>query len=240
MTALVACSHGTHDLAGRAAIAALLDDVRDLRPELEVLAAYVDVQEPYVGDVAAAAAADGGTAVVVPALLSTGFHVKQDIGRAQEPDGVVAAPPMGPHPLLVAVLVDRLLAVGIGDEDAVVVAAAGSSDPEAATAVVAITDAVRAALAARGVRPVSVAAGYGAGARPRLAEALAQARALGSARVVAASYLLAPGFFYDRVVEAGFDVVTPPLTPDVRLAQVLLERFDAARTRLAEPTPAGR
>ncbi|MGO1179633.1 MAG: hypothetical protein ACTMLC_09950, partial [Cellulosimicrobium funkei] len=34
--ALVGCSHGTDDLAGRAVVRALLDDVRAARPDLDV------------------------------------------------------------------------------------------------------------------------------------------------------------------------------------------------------------
>ncbi|MGO1315861.1 MAG: sirohydrochlorin chelatase, partial [Cellulomonadaceae bacterium] len=47
-------------------------------------------------------------------------------------------------------------------------------------------------------------------------------------RVVVASYLLAPGVFHDRLAGAGADVVSAPLAPDVRLAQVVLARYDAA------------
>jgi hypothetical protein len=43
-----------------------------------------------------------------------------------------------------------------------------------------------------------------------------------------ASYLLAPGYFYDRVMEAGADVVAAPLAPDERLVQIVLDRYDAA------------
>jgi sirohydrochlorin ferrochelatase len=63
-----------------------------------------------------------------------------------------------------------------------------------------------------------------------VAEAVAAARAglTGSGRVVAASYLLAPGFFHDRVARAGADVVTAPLAPDDRLVDVVLDRYDCA------------
>ena len=47
-------------------------------------------------------------------------------------------------------------------------------------------------------------------------------------RVVVASYLLAPGYFHDRVLEAGADVVTDPLAPDDRLVQIVLDRYDEA------------
>jgi len=49
------------------------------------------------------------------------------------------------------------------------------------------------------------------------------------------SYLLAPGYFLDRVLEAGADVVTDPVAgppgaekADPRLVEVVLDRYDAA------------
>lgn len=235
---LVGTSHGTDDADGRAAVRMLLDGVRAARPELDVREAFVDVQTPEVDEVLATAVADAGTAVVVPLLLSTGYHVRHDIARAvaAHPGAAVAADPLGPDPRLVDLLADRLGEIddgaGLRQDDAVVLAAAGSSVPAAAVAV----EAVAAALADRLGRTVTPA--YGAGARPRVPAAVADARTRGSARrVVAASYLLAPGYFHDRVLESGADVVTAPLapldSPDPRLTSLILSRYAAA-------TPAGR
>src|SRR3546814_1126421 len=81
--------------------------------------------------------------------------------------------------------------------DHVVLAAAGSSDPAAAVDV----EHMRLLLQERLDVPVTV--GYAAGAQPRIADAVAQARAAGATRVVAASYVLAPGYFADVVRHAG-------------------------------------
>ena len=75
-----------------------------------------------------------------------------------------------------------------------------------------------------------VAAAYLSAARPRLDEAVAAARAAGAARVVVATYLLAPGFFADLAGRCGADVVTPPLlVPDgpvpAALVDVVLNRY---------------
>ena len=75
----------------------------------------------------------------------------------------------------------------------------------------------------------------GAGATPRVPEAVSTARATGAPRVVVAAYLLAPGFFHDRVLEAGGDVVSAPLAPDDRLAAIALDRYAAACARLEVP-----
>ncbi|WP_369824452.1 hypothetical protein [Cellulosimicrobium sp. CUA-896] len=88
--------------------------------------------------------------------------------------------------------------------------------------------------------------GYGAMATPSVPDAVAAARAgLGASagrpdagdagpRVVVAAYLLAPGFFHDRLLEAGADLVTAPLAPDPRLTAIVLDRYaDAAATLAA-------
>ena len=243
---VVACSHGTADLDGRATISALVAGMAAARPDLDVREAFVDVQTPEVGDVVAgalaeraarAAAGDPGAdadappVVVVPLLLSAGFHVHVDIAEAVAPDGAAAAGALGPDPRLVDLLADRLAEAGVRDDDAVVVAAAGSSDARAAAAV----EEVVAGLAARRTGPVTV--GYGAGCAPSVPDAVAAARAGGAERVVLASYLLAPGFFHDRLLRAGADVVTAPLGPDDRLVAIALDRWSAA---LPPRPPAGR
>ena len=276
---LIGTSHGTDDPAGQAAVRALLDGVRAARPGLDVREAFVDVQQPEVGEVltgamrdadaavsdgaaldgasgagagasgagasGAGAPEDGPAAVVVPLLLSTGYHVRHDIAQAvaavnASDEGVaVAAEPLGPHPLLVDILADRYAAAEAAhgpfrSDDAVVLAAAGSSVAAAATAVEEVTS----ALAQRLGRVVTPS--YGAGAEPRVPAAVAAARAgapgmPGAARVIVVSYLLAPGYFLDRVLEAGADVVTDPVAgpagaekADPRLVEVVLDRFDAA------------
>lgn len=229
--ALVGTSHGTDNHDGRAAVASILADVRAARPGLAVREAFVDVQQPEVADVVTEelgrtrAGGDGGAVprvVVVPLLLSAGFHTYVDIAAAAEPEGAVATGTLGPDARLADIVVDRLRAAGATPADAVVLAAAGSSDPRAAAAVEEMLALVRARWSG------AVTVGYGAGAEPRVADAVARARAEGAPRVVVAAYLLAPGFFLDRLHEAGGDVVTAPLAPDVRLAEVVLDRYDDA------------
>ena len=226
---LVGCSHGTDSVTGRAAIRSVVDGVRRARPDLDVREAFVDVQQPEVADVVAGALDDVGAAVVVPLLLSAGFHVHVDIAEAVAPDGAAASGALGPDPRIVDILVDRLSAAGAGDGDAVVLAAAGSSDPRAAEAVEEVARVLRTAWAHD---PVVV--GYGAGARPSVPDAVAAARATGAPRVVVASYLLAPGYFHDRLLTAGADVVTEPLAPDDRLVDVVLDRYTLAARAIAD------
>ncbi|GHG57003.1 hypothetical protein GCM10012320_29840 [Sinomonas cellulolyticus] len=230
---LVACAHGTSSGEGRGAVLALVDQIRAIRPGLTVLDAYVDVHGPELPDVVAGLPA-GARAVVVPLLLSVGYHVKVDIARAvrSRPETLAAAP-LGPDERLADLLAARLGEAGLGPEDAVVLAAAGSSNPQAAQDVEALADMLRHRI------PHRIVPGYGASASPTVPEAVAELRAEearpGAAddavRVLIASYLLAPGYFHDQLAKAGADAVTAPLLPAPVIAQIALDRFDAALAR---------
>ncbi|HEV7726995.1 MAG TPA: CbiX/SirB N-terminal domain-containing protein [Modestobacter sp.] len=230
---LVACAHGTRNPTGRRLVAELALAARALRPGLRTTAAFVDVQPPTVVDVVRDLAAASTRAVVVPLLLSGGYHVHVDIaGAVAAHEGALAARPLGPDPRLAAVLLDRLRSAGADPRDpntAVVVAAAGSSDARAVADVEDTADLLQRDWAG----PVTT--GYGSAARPTVPDALAAARRAGAERVVVASYLLAPGHFHDKLAEAGADCVTAPLLPDERIAAVLLERYDAALEAAGAP-----
>lgn len=225
---LIACAHGTRSPEGQECIAALRAEIAAQRPGLTVLEAYVDVQEPALPDVVAGLPA-GTRAVVVPVLLSVGFHVRVDIAQAVAGrEELTAAGPLGPDPRLAQLLYDRLPDVsaehGGGRDSGIVLAAAGSSDPAAALSVEAVADALRQ------LTPRAVLAGYGAGADPTVAAAVTALRAQGCSGIAIASYLLAPGFFHDQLAGAGADCVAAPLLPDGTgvLARIALERFDHA------------
>ncbi|NIZ90221.1 sirohydrochlorin chelatase [Kineococcus rubinsiae] len=233
---LVACSHGTRSAAGREVVEELRAAVRRARPGLEVHAAHVDVQEPELGAVLAALTAAGRTSVVVPLLLSSGYHVRVDIADALRDNGphAVAAPALGPGDAVTDVVVDRLeqaLGSPLADFDgAVVLAAAGSSDARAAADV----DAAVASLGRRLGRPVT--SGFLSAQTPTVPEAVAAARAAGASRVAVAGYLLAPGVFSARLAAAGADVVAAPMGPHPGLVRLVLDRFDTAVAQLAPQT----
>ncbi|MBT2501049.1 nitrite reductase small subunit NirD [Curtobacterium sp. ISL-83] len=256
-TVLVGASHGTSDPAGRRAVAGLLDAVRTARPELPVLDAFVDVQEPDVPTVLRAAD-PGAEAVVVPLLLSAGFHVHVDLAEAaaeaaaertagapgpaaQRPaavesstdsaPGVVVGGALGPDVRLAHVLARRLHDAGLTPDDHVVLAAAGSTDASA----VADCHTVGAMLAVVLDRPVTVS--FISAAEPRLPDAVAATRtaAAGVGRVAVATYLLAPGYFADLAVAAGGDLTSRPLLvedapPPAELVGIVLDRHDAVTT----------
>ncbi|AWB95979.1 cobalamin biosynthesis protein CbiX [Agromyces badenianii] len=235
--ALVGISHGTASPDGQVAVRGLIDAVEAAVGEGSPLAAspamvrlgHVDVQQP---DVAATLAAlpPSLPAVVVPLLLSAGYHVHVDLRREIEAVAdrrVRLAAALGPDDRLVGVLRRRLDEAGAAPDDLVVLAVAGSSDERAVDDCRDMGERLAAALGA----PVTV--GFLSAAEPRLADAIAAARLGGAGRrVIAASYLLAPGYFQDLAASAGADLVTDPLltpndTPSA-LVDIVLDRFAAA------------
>lgn len=223
---LIACSHGTDNAQGRREIDAVRAGIQALRPGVEVREAYVDVQQPDLVDVVASLPA-GRPAVIVPLLLSVGYHVKVDIARAAASrPGTVSALPLGPDPRLARVLQQRLTEAGVADADPVVLAAAGSSDACAAEDVAE----VQAVLAE--LRTGRVRAGFGSKAVPSVPDAVTVQRDAGQSPVAVASYLLAPGYFHDQLAKAGADVVSAPLLPSPVIAEIALSRYDDAVARL--------
>lgn len=214
---LICCSHGTDSPDGRAVITGLVEAAAELLGDVPVRETYVDVQRPQVDEVVAGVA---GPAVIVPLLLSPGFHTSVDIGRAAASRAdVVAAGTLGPHPSLVDILGDRVREVGVRPGDHVVLAAAGSSRPEAAESVQAVRDLLAPQIAA----PLTV--GYAYGATPKVADAVRAAREAGAERVIIASYVLAPGHFARLVADAGADIATDPVGTDPRVVGVIAERY---------------
>jgi hypothetical protein len=65
---------------------------------------------------------------------------------------------------------------------------------------------------------------------------VAEARAGTAGRVVAASYLLAPGYFQSRLEASAADIVTAPLSGGVRLDERLVDVV-AARYLVTSRTP---
>lgn len=225
MTTLIACSHGTNDRAGQDAVRRLIDDVRALLPDVRVVAAVVDVEQPQIDEVIARETPEDDV-IVVPLLLSVGYHTAVDISRAvRQHTNARQSEPLGTHPLIADILVDRLSAAlpdGWQPGDHVVLAAAGSSNPAALVDVEAVATRLRALI------PIPVTVGYASASVPRIGDAVADARGAGAVRVIAASHVLAPGFFAGLVWTAGADIVTLPLAPDPRVAQVVVDRYRAA------------
>lgn len=230
-TELVLVAHGTRSRSGVETVAALADAVSDRVGTVRT--AFVDVLGPSPAEVLRATA---GPAVLVPAFLASGYHVHTDVPRAVLDSGhprVTVTRALGPHPVLARVLEQRLRESGWRPGDAVVLAAAGSSDPRARH------DVRRAAamLSARVRRDVPV--GYIATGTPTVPDVVAALRAAGEGRVFVASYLLAPGLFHTRLAQAGADGVAAPLGADTAIVDLIAQRFLAGRgSPISGGTPA--
>ena len=202
---VVIAAHGTQDPAGVAVARQLVTELRARLPGRSVLLAFVDVLGPAVRDVVAGAP---GPVTVVPAFLTSGYHVRTDVPREVAATGrrdVIVTAAIGPHPLLVSAMADRLRAAGWRRGDAVVLAAAGSSDERA------VADVRAAAVQLSREIGCRVRVGFVATGAPSLTALVAGLRRAGEPRVAVASWLLAPGLFHNRLAEAGADVVAAPL-----------------------------
>lgn len=228
--ALVAVAHGSRDPRALRTVTALLDLVRELRPGLDVRLGHIEIDEPALP--ATLAALGAGRAVLVPLLLSRGYHVKQDI-----PAAVADAPrlrtrvarPLGPHPLLVEALYERLVEAGWDDDPrvrgaaGVVLAGAGSRDPESAA------DTRRtAAMLGERLGGVPVVPAYASAAAPTVPEALRALAARGRHRVAIASYFTAPGRFATQSAAHARGVAAAPLGAHPAVARLVLHRYDQA------------
>jgi sirohydrochlorin ferrochelatase len=204
---LVAVAHGTRSPAGQAQIRDLADAVSCRRPDIDVRLCYVDVQYPRVADTVRATE----TAVVVPLLLSSGYHVRVDIAEAVEGRDAVVTPPLGPDPVLLESLSRHLRGT-----DAVVLAAAGSTDPRWRSDIDTVA------------RELGAHVAYASGNDRRVPDVVARLRQDGAERVTIAAYLLAEGRFYRSLHAAGATTVTPPLCQDPAVTDLVVRRFENA------------
>jgi sirohydrochlorin ferrochelatase len=227
---LVAVAHGSRDPRAAATIEDLLDVVRR-RSGLHVATSYLDHAPPAPGQVLGTLAGEGaGEAVVLPLLLTAAYHSKTDI------PGVLAevhqthprlrlryGATLGPHPLMTAALERRLAEAGVTPraDTALVLAAAGSSDPAA--------NATISGMARRWRGWWRVVPAYASAASPAPDEAVRALRASGAPRVAVASYFLAPGYFADKVrdasLAAGAFAVSEALGAAPELAEIIGQRY---------------
>ncbi|MFB7222998.1 sirohydrochlorin chelatase [Streptomyces sp. NPDC056227] len=228
--ALVAVAHGSRDPQALRTVVKLLDRVRELRPGLDVRLGHIELNEPLLPSTLTGLGS--GDAVLVPLLLGRGHHVKHDI-----PAAAAAAPalrttiaaPLGPHPLLVEALYERLLEAGRPTEEtasgssAVILAAAGSRDPDSAA------DTRRTArMLSERLGGVPVVPAYASAADPTVSAAARALAARGRHRIAVASYFTAPGRFATAAAAAAPGIAAAPLGAHPAMARLILHRYDRA------------
>jgi sirohydrochlorin ferrochelatase len=226
--ALVVVAHGSRDPRALSTVRTLLDKVRALRPGLPVHLGHIELNEPLLTDTLTALG-DRET-ILVPLLLSRGYHVKRDIPEMAAETRVRArvAPALGPHPLLVEALYARLVEAGwrtrmnegTRRQSAVILAAAGSRDPESKV------DTGRTAQLLSDRLGVPVVPAYATTAAPTVPDAIGALAARGRTRVAIASYFTAPGRFATECAEAAPWIASAPLGTHPAMAKLLLHRYD--------------
>jgi sirohydrochlorin ferrochelatase len=220
---LILCAHGSEAPKGRAAFSGLVNAVRREAQELDVVDAFVDVQQPRIAEVVGETA---GPRAVVPLMLVYDRPVGVDIVQAShlDPDVAVTAP-LGPDWVLAEIGVRRLFEAGARSDDTIVLAADTATDDRA------VSDVGKAARLLSAVWGGRVHVGTLGGPDTPLTDAVDVACAYGR-RVVVSSYVLTPGAVHDQMIAAGADVVTAPLLdggpPDPRLVSLVCAR---ARSR---------
>ena len=239
--ALVAVAHGSKDPRAAAAIGELMGLVsaRAAQRGLSVpdpRVAYLGHAAPSVPQVMRTFG-PGAQVTVLPLLLTAAYHSKTDIPRALAQAlpraRVTYGEPLGPHPLLLRALERRLPEAALQNpaEVAVVLASAGSSDPEANAAIARLAAQWQAGTGWYAVRP-AYASARPAPIRRRPWPSCCEA---GARRVVVASYLLAPGVFADRIrdmsLAAGAAAVSAALGASADVADVILDRYQEAEIR---------
>lgn len=219
----VLVAHGTRSPHGVNTVARLAESVQEHIGPTRV--AFVDVLGPSPSELLREI---DRPALLIPAFLASGYHVRADIPQHVEASGhphVTVCDNLGPDPVLADAMSDRLRDCGWRPGDAVVLAAAGSSDRWA------LADIETAAGHLGAVIGDEVAVGYVATARPRVPEVVRTLRRRRrGARVFVASYLLAPGLFHTRLTQCGANGVAAPLGADPRVAELIVARVHAARS----------
>ncbi|MCM2387023.1 sirohydrochlorin chelatase [Streptomyces albipurpureus] len=233
---LLVIAHGSRDPRHAATVDALVRRVRSIRPRLVVETGFLDFNAPSVPRVLERLAAQGTEDVIaLPLLLTRAFHAKSDIpsvlreASARLPRlRIHRAEVLGPSPLLLAALHRRLWEAGLQEADkrstGLVLASAGSTDPEAIAVIAEIARELRSA-GWCAVRPA-----FASALLPRTDEVVRSLRADGCERVAVAPYVIAPGRLPDRIAEGArqADVLADVLGASPELAQLLLERYEQA------------
>lgn len=240
--ALVALAHGSRDPRSAATIKALVDEVRAMRPDLRIEQAFLELSKPSFSTVVDRLVKAGhDEIVVVPLLLTDAYHAKVDVPSAvaeaqarHEGLRIRATNILGLEAQFLEVLDVRmreaLSAARIRELDALVLAAAGSSDPLANQAVARLAR----VWGARHKLPVTAA--FASSSPPATGEAVRAFRAEGRRHIAVASLFLAPGFLPDRAaelaIEAGAIAVSDPLGAHPELARAILARYAVGAVEL--------
>lgn len=240
--ALIALAHGSRDPRAAATVRALVAEVRSQRPDLRIEPAFLEASKPSFGPVVDRLVRAGHEeVVVVPLLLNDAHHARVDVPAAidsateRHPSlRIRASRILGLEPAFLQVLDERLReslrAARVRELDALVLAAAGSSDPLANQAV------ARLARVWGAHHRLPVTAAFASAAPPATGEAVRAFRGEGRRHIAVASMFLAPGAMMDRAtelaLEAGAVAVSSPLGAHPEVARAVLARYAVGAVEL--------
>lgn len=240
--ALIALAHGSRDPRSAATINDLVGEVRRQRPDLRIEAAFLELSRPsFTTVVDRLVRAGHEEIVVVPLLLSDAYHAKVDVPTAiaeanarHEGVRIRASEILGLESAFLQILDERLRAAlrsaRVRELDALVLAAAGSSDALANQAV------ARLARVWGSRHKLPVTAAFASAAPPATGEAVRAFRAEGRRHIAVASLFLAPGTLPDRAaelaLEAGAVAVSDPLGAHPEVARTVLARYAVGAVEL--------
>ncbi|MFF5563913.1 sirohydrochlorin chelatase [Streptomyces sp. NPDC012623] len=248
--ALLVVAHGSRDPRHASTVRALARRLRALRPGPRVETAFLDFDAPSVPERLDRLVAEGVRDVVaLPLLLTRAFHAKSDLPAVLREAAerhprlrIRQAGVLGPAPLLTEALDRRLYEAGLTPGDrastGVVLASAGSSDPEAIAVIAHI------AREWRHTGWCAVRPAFASASLPRTEDVVRELRAdHGVRRVAVAPYVVAPGRLPDRIADGaragGADVLAEVLGTAPELVRLLLRRYEEAAAD-GEPTGTGR
>lgn len=252
--AFVVVGHGSRDSVANEEFERCVEAWRAQRADgFAVHHAYVELARPTLDDALERAALGATEVVVVPLFLFSAGHMKNDVplalARARKRlPGVrfVAARPLGVHPTLARLVVERAASAApmtreLAARTALVVVGRGSSDPDANSDFCKL---VR--LAGEGHGLMLTEATFAGITRPHFVETLEHVARARPDRIVVVPYLLFPGRLVERL-RAQVDrfaerypgtrpVVASTLGADRTVLALLSERAEAARSG-REPLP---
>ncbi|MBA2559421.1 MAG: sirohydrochlorin chelatase [Propionibacteriales bacterium] len=242
--ALVALAHGSRDPRSAHCVREIVANTRRLRPDLRVEPAFLDHVRPDLDAVVDRLVAKGHVEiVVVPLLLTSAYHARVDVPEVvqraaiRHPGVAVrASDVIGTDAALLSILDERLReslrCARIRELDALVLAAAGSSDALANAQVARLSR----VWGARHRLPTSVA--FASTAPPSTGEAVRDWRRQGRRHVAVGSLFIAPGTLPDRAaelaLEAGAVAVSTPLGAHDELGRMILARYSVGALQLVE------
>ncbi|WIM89414.1 sirohydrochlorin chelatase [Candidatus Mycobacterium wuenschmannii] len=222
---LVLAAHGSADPRSAANARAVANQIRFMRPGLQVRVAFCDLNTPRLPDVLTP------DAVVTPFLLADAYHARIDIPGQIAASGlpVRQADVLGEDDRLIAVLHERLAGLGVTTDDpelGVAVVAIGSTHAAANARTTQVADILHA-----GAQWACTTTAFATVNGPSPADAVVELRRRGARRVVIAPWFLAPGKLTDRVAKYAATEgipMAPPLGAHRLVAETVLDRFEAA------------